>query len=108
VTFTDLATLLRESDYVSIHAPLTPATRHLIGADELAAMKPGAILINTARGGLVDDRALLAALRSGLGAAGQQFQPAVLQPVGVLELVHQDVAEAALIVLAQNLVQQLR
>ena len=71
VTFTDLATLLRESDYVSIHAPLTPATRHLIGADELAAMKPGAILINTARGGLVDDRALLAALRSGhLGGAG--------------------------------------
>jgi D-3-phosphoglycerate dehydrogenase len=71
VTFTDLATLLRESDYVSIHAPLTPQTRHLIGATQLAAMKPVAILINTARGGLVDDRALLEVLRSGhLGGAG--------------------------------------
>ena len=71
VAFTDLAALLRESDYVSIHAPLTPATRRLIGAAELAAMKPGAILINTARGGLVDDRALLETLRSGhLGGAG--------------------------------------
>ena len=71
VAFTDLATLLRESDYVSIHAPLSAQTRHLIGAAELAAMKPGAILINTARGGLVDDRALLEALRSGhLGGAG--------------------------------------
>jgi len=71
VAFTDLATLLRGSDYVSIHAPLSAQTRHLIGAAELAAMKPGAILINTARGGLVDDRALLEALRSGhLGGAG--------------------------------------
>ena len=71
VAFTDLAPLLRESDYVSIHAPLSAQTRHLIGAAELAAMKPGAILINTARGGLVDDRALLEALRSGhLGGAG--------------------------------------
>ncbi len=71
IAFTDLATLLRQSDYVSIHAPLTPQTRHLIGAAQLAAMKPGAILINTARGGLVDDRALLDSLRSGhLGGAG--------------------------------------
>ena len=71
VAFTDLATLLRESDYVSIHAPLSAQTRHLISAAELAAMKPGAILINTARGGLVDDQALLEALRSGhLGGAG--------------------------------------
>ena len=71
VAFTDLARLLRDSDYVSIHAPLSAQTRHLIGATQLAAMKPGAILINTARGGLVDDRALLDALRSGhLGGAG--------------------------------------
>jgi D-3-phosphoglycerate dehydrogenase len=71
VAFTDLATLLRDSDYVSIHAPLSAQTRHLIGAAQLAAMKSGAILINTARGGLVDDRALLEALRSGhLGGAG--------------------------------------
>ena len=71
VAFTDLATLLARADYVSIHAPLTPATRHLIGPAQLAAMKPGAILINTARGGLVDDAALLEALGGGrLGGAG--------------------------------------
>lgn len=66
VTFTDLATLLRESDYVSIHAPLTPKTRHLIGKAELTLMKQSAILINTARGGLVDDAALLQALQQGV------------------------------------------
>jgi D-3-phosphoglycerate dehydrogenase len=71
ITFTDLATLLRESDVVTIHAPLTEHTRHLIGRAELAAMKQGAILINTARGGLVDDEALLEALTSGhLAGAG--------------------------------------
>jgi D-3-phosphoglycerate dehydrogenase len=65
VTLVDLPTLLRESDYVSLHAPFSTATRHMIGAPELALMKPAAILINTGRGGLVDDAALLAALRAG-------------------------------------------
>ena len=64
VTLVDLATLLRDADYVSLHAPLTPQTRHMIGAAEFAAMKASAVLVNTARGGLVDDAALLAALRA--------------------------------------------
>lgn len=61
----DLATLLAESDYISLHAPLTDATRHLINARTLAQMKPSAYLINTARGPLVDEEALLAAVRGG-------------------------------------------
>jgi (S)-sulfolactate dehydrogenase len=55
--------LLRCSDVVSLHVPLTADTRHLIGADQLALMSPRAVLINTARGGVVDLPALLAALR---------------------------------------------
>lgn len=63
--------LLRQSDYVSIHVPLKPETRHLIGQPQLALMKPSAILINTARGPIVDQAALVAALQQGVirGAA---------------------------------------
>jgi glyoxylate reductase len=58
-----LPDLLRQSDYVSLHVALTPETRGLIGAPELALMKPDAVLVNTARGGVVDQEALLLALR---------------------------------------------
>jgi glycerate dehydrogenase len=66
-----LETVLRESDVVTIHAPLTPETKNLIGPKELAMMKRGALLVNTARGGIVDEAALLESLESGhLGGAG--------------------------------------
>lgn len=69
-------TLLEQADVLSLHCPLTDATRHLIGAPELKRMKSDAILINTARGGLVDDEALAAALRSGeIGGAGIDVLP---------------------------------
>lgn len=66
VEFVEFDTLLRESDVLSLHCPATPKTRGLISVDALARMKPGAILLNTARGALVDEEAVAAALRSGL------------------------------------------
>ncbi len=72
----DLAHLLANADIVSLHCPLTPATRGLIGAAELATMKRDALLINCARGALVDGHALAAALREGrLGGAGIDVLP---------------------------------
>jgi glyoxylate reductase len=67
----ELLDLLGASDFVSVHVPLTQETRHLIDANALAAMRQGAILVNTSRGAVVDTTALIQALRSGhLGAAG--------------------------------------
>src|SRR5277367_5543643 len=72
----ELAQLLAEGDIVSLHCPLNDATRGLIGAPELALMKPDALLINTARGALVDGNALKLALEAGkLGGAGIDVLP---------------------------------
>lgn len=65
-SFSGLDVLLSQSDFVSIHVPLTPLTHHMIGADEFAIMKESSVLINTARGPIVDETALAAALRGGL------------------------------------------
>lgn len=75
VELTDLPTLLKESDFVSIHAPLNPQTRGLIGAKELGMMKPTAFIINMARGPLWDEKALAIALKNGWikGAATDVF-----------------------------------
>ena len=63
--YTDLDTLFRESDVVSLHCPLTPETKEMVNAERLARMKPTAFLINTARGGLVNEADLAAALDAG-------------------------------------------
>jgi glyoxylate reductase len=77
----DLLAALASADVVTLHCPLTPDTRHLIDAGALAAMRPTAVLVNTARGPVVDETALIAALRAGAiaGAALDVFEhePAV-------------------------------
>jgi phosphoglycerate dehydrogenase-like enzyme len=92
--YAPLDVLLEESDVVSLHLPATPATRRLIDAAAIARMKPGAVLINTARGSIVDEAALAAALRSGhLAAAGVDvFDPEPPPPdhplIGLPNVVH--------------------
>ena len=84
----DLRALLAEADVVSVHVPLTPATRHLIGAEELRAMRSTAVLVNTARGPIVDEAALVDALRSGelAGAALDVFEREPEVEEGLLSL----------------------
>jgi len=69
VTPVDFDTLVRDSDVVSLHVPLTKTTRMMIGAEQLARMKPNSVLVNAARGGLIDEQALANALRNGPLAA---------------------------------------
>ena len=96
--------LLAEADFVSVHVPLAPATRHLIGARELASMKPTAYLVNTSRGPVVDEAALVAALREGriAGAALDVFEheprvaPALLAMDNVVLTPHIGSAEVEL------------
>lgn len=82
VTAVELPEALAQSDFVSLHVPLQAKTRHLIGAPQLAAMKPTGILINTARGGVVDTQALVDALQSKTigGAALDVTDPEPLPP----------------------------
>jgi glyoxylate reductase len=80
--------LLAEADFISLHVPLTEATRHLIGARELSLMKPTAILINTARGPVVDEEALVSALKAGTiaGAGLDVYEQEPLVHPGLVEL----------------------
>ena len=81
LTWVPLERLLAESDFVSLHARLTPATRHLLGERELALMKRSAYLINSARGPLVDEEALVRALESGrIAGAGLDVYEREPQP----------------------------
>lgn len=81
--------LLAQSDFISVHTTLSEGTRSLIGADEIAKMKPGARIINTARGGIIDENALVAALESGriAGAAVDVFEkePITEHPLFAIE-----------------------
>lgn len=79
VRFTTLEDVFRNADFLSLHCPLNDATKHLVNEETLAMMKPGAFLINTARGGLVDEKALIEALRTkriaGAGLDVQEVEP---------------------------------
>jgi glyoxylate reductase len=88
VTYASLDDLLRASDFVSVHVPLEPQTVHLIGARELALMRPTAFLVNTARGPVVHEKALVDALRSGTiaGAALDVFEEEPWVEPGLLTL----------------------
>ena len=83
--------LLANADHVSLHAPMASSNRHLVGADELAQMRAGAVLVNTARGGLVDEDAVVAALQSGrLRGAGLDVTAQEPVPVGATVLTAAD------------------
>ncbi len=92
VSMVDLPLLLASSDVISLHAPASHDTHHLIGPTALAAMKPGSYLVNCARGSLVDQEALLAALDAGrLAGAGLDVTDPEPLPAGHPLLVHPNV-----------------
>jgi glycerate dehydrogenase len=90
LSFVPLETLLKESDYVSLHCPLNDKTRHIINEETLALMKPSAFLINTSRGALIDEPSLISALQAGkIAGAGLDVQetepPAADNPLYTLD-----------------------
>lgn len=95
-SFCQLETLLQESDFVSLHVPLTESTHHLIGAAQFDVMKESAILINTARGPVVDEKALVWALKTGkIAGAGldvyehePDFEPELAEMDNVVMVPH--------------------
>jgi len=107
-TYVPLETLYREADFLSFHAPLTPSTRHLFNHDSLALIKPGVILINSSRGGLVQNTALLAGLEQGLiRAAGldvieNEHLIGKNEPAADIALMQQLLAHPAVIASAHN------
>lgn len=86
--YVDLDTLFREADFITLHAPLTEETHNLVDARRLSEMKPAAVLVNTARGGIIDEAALYEALKSGrIGAAAldaTEVEPACGSPLAAL------------------------
>ncbi len=112
-TYTDLPTLLAESDIVSLHVPATPQTYHLINRETLSQMKRGALLINTARGAVVDTEALLWALDEGIVAGagldvieGEEYikEESVLLNAPVAEQTLRKVVQAYLLLRRENVV----
>jgi D-lactate dehydrogenase len=107
-TYVPLDTLYREADVLSFHAPLTASTRHLFNYDSLALIKPGLILINSSRGGLVQNTALLAGLEQGLiRAAGldvieNEHLIGKNEPASDIALMQQILAHPAVIASAHN------
>jgi glyoxylate reductase len=89
VTFVPLSQLFAESDFISLHVPLMPETRHLLDAKAFAAMKRSAIVINTSRGPVIDEAALVEALRNGvIAGAGMdvyEYEPKLTPGLAQLE-----------------------
>jgi glyoxylate reductase len=121
VEYREFDDLLRESDFVTVHCPLTKETRHLIGKRELDLLKPTAILINTSRGPVVDEKALVSALRKGrIAGAGldvyekePKLSPGLSKLENVVLLPHigsstKDTREQMAVVAAKNAVAMLR
>ncbi len=86
--YADLDTVLKEADFISVHVPLLPATKHLIGKEQLEKMKKSAYLVNTARGPVVDEKALVEALKNGIikGAALDVFEEEPKMAPGLADL----------------------